>query len=128
MLCNPQLYGVPIDALDTDPLLQVPLYRSCTALVPLVYYCSCTALALLLYCFFRPPLLLCWPLPKRGVGSGQQRGRAAEGNERLVDKARSSLALPQMSAGAEAWQLLWVGGLLPHSRARAVHAGNARHG
>lgn len=23
MLCNPQLYGVPIDALDTDPLLQV---------------------------------------------------------------------------------------------------------
>lgn len=25
MLCNPQLYGVPIDALDTDPLLQVSL-------------------------------------------------------------------------------------------------------
>lgn len=23
MLCNPQLYGVPIDALDTDPLLLV---------------------------------------------------------------------------------------------------------
>ena len=23
MLCNPQLYGVPIDALDTDPLMQV---------------------------------------------------------------------------------------------------------
>jgi hypothetical protein len=23
MLCNPQLYGVPFDALDTDPLLQV---------------------------------------------------------------------------------------------------------
>jgi hypothetical protein len=24
MLCNPQLYGVPLDAVDSDPLMQVP--------------------------------------------------------------------------------------------------------
>ena len=23
MLCNPQLYGVPLDVVDTDPLMQV---------------------------------------------------------------------------------------------------------
>lgn len=28
MLCNPQLYGVPIDALDTDPLMQVSCWSS----------------------------------------------------------------------------------------------------
>jgi hypothetical protein len=24
MLCNPQLYGVPLDVVDSDPLMQVP--------------------------------------------------------------------------------------------------------